>query len=87
VRRQIELIRFRNSHPAFAGQVEVQVPSDDSLSITWRHAEDWAQLDVDLSARRSSITCTSPGGTARHTVTPGEPGTGVSDHRSREVRS
>jgi sucrose phosphorylase len=87
VQRQIELARFRNSHPAFAGNVEVQVPSDDSLLITWRHGADWAQLDVDLSARRSSITCTSPGGTARHMVTPGEPATGVSDDRSEEVRS
>jgi sucrose phosphorylase len=87
VQRQIELAQFRNSHPAFAGNVEVQVPSDDSLSITWRHGVDWAQLDVDLSARRSSITCTSPGGTARHMVTPGELRTGVSDHRSEEVRS
>jgi sucrose phosphorylase len=87
VRRQIELMRFRNSHPAFAGHVEVQVPSDDSLLITWRHGADWAQLDVDLSARRSSITCTSEGGTARHMVTSGGPGTGISDHRSEEVRS
>jgi sucrose phosphorylase len=65
VRKQIELIRLRNSHPAFAGRVEVQTPSDESLLITWRHGRDWAELDVDLSAMRASITCTGPGGTAQ----------------------
>jgi sucrose phosphorylase len=65
VRKQIELIRFRNNHPAFAGHVEVQAPSDRSLVIAWRHGSDWAQLDVDLSVPRGSITCTGPEGSVQ----------------------
>jgi len=87
VRRLVELIRFRNSHPAFAGDVEVRAPRGHTLVITWRRGVEWATLDVDLSARRSSITCTGPDGTVRHEVTPGAAGTGVSDHGSEKVRS
>jgi sucrose phosphorylase len=65
VRKQIELIQFRNSHPAFAGHVAVQAPSDQSLVIAWRHGSDWAQLDVDLSVPSASITCTGPDGSAQ----------------------
>jgi len=65
VRRQIELMRFRNTHPAFGGDVEIQTPSDRCLVITWRRGPDRAQLDVDLSVPRAAITCTGPGGAAQ----------------------
>jgi sucrose phosphorylase len=71
VQRQVELIRFRNSHAAFSGEVSVQTPADHALVVTWRHASDWATLEVDLSSRRASITCSGADGTARHTVAPG----------------
>jgi sucrose phosphorylase len=70
VQRQIDLIRFRNTHPAFAGTVDVQTPHDRALAITWRHDAEWATLDVDLSTRRASIACTGPNGVLRHPVTP-----------------
>ena len=78
VRRQIELIRLRNSHPAFGGSVDVRAPFDDALLMTWRHGPDWAQLDVDLSVPRASISCTDPDGTVQRVMTLGPHGTSTS---------
>jgi sucrose phosphorylase len=49
VRRLIELIRLRNSHPAFNGDCTVESTSLDRLTIRWRHQEHWLSLAVDLS--------------------------------------
>ncbi|MCL4849463.1 MAG: sucrose phosphorylase [Acidobacteria bacterium] len=62
VQRQIDLIRFRNTHPAFGGDVRIDLPQDDRIEITWTSGGDRAGLRVDLSARTAWITCTSPEG-------------------------
>ncbi len=87
VQRLVKLIRFRNSHPAFAGDVEVQAPCDHALAITWKHGAEWARLDVDLRAPRAMITSTGPNGTVRHVVAPGTTEGESSDHGCEEVRS
>jgi sucrose phosphorylase len=69
VRGLMALIRFRNTHPAFAGDVEVRTPADHALAISWRHSAEWATLEVDLAARRAVITCSGPEGIVRHGVT------------------
>ncbi|MBP1688842.1 MAG: Sucrose phosphorylase, partial [Deltaproteobacteria bacterium] len=74
VQSQIGLMRFRNTHPAFAGQVQVETPANHRLEITWRHGEDRAQLEVDLSVPSALITCSSPKGVQRHAVIPGHAG-------------
>jgi sucrose phosphorylase len=61
-RKQIELMRLRNSHPAFAGSVAVAVPSECELEITWTLDQHWIKLRVNLSAPAASITYTSPAG-------------------------
>jgi sucrose phosphorylase len=56
VRKQIELIRLRNTHPAFAGDFHVEVPAESRVQIQWRHQEHWVNLHVDLSMPNASIT-------------------------------
>ena len=60
--RQLELIRMRNSHPAFAGRIAVAIPTEHSIDITWTLDKQWIKLSVDLSASRASITGTNPTG-------------------------
>ena len=47
VQRQIALIRFRNTHPAFGGDVQIDTPADDRIDITWT-----AGTDARRTARR-----------------------------------
>ena len=75
VSRQIELMRFRNSHPAFAGEIEVQAPSERDLVMTWRHGSSWARLQVDLSAVQASVACSATDGSAKQVMTLGGPDT------------
>jgi len=60
VQKLQELIRLRNTHPAFAGCAEINSPSDQALAITWKHAEHWAKLVVDLTEPRALVTYSSP---------------------------
>lgn len=62
VKKQIELIRLRNSHPAFGGEVSIKVPTKHEIEITWTLDKKWIKLQVDLSAMRASITGTSQTG-------------------------
>jgi sucrose phosphorylase len=64
VQKQIELIRLRNTHPAFAGEFQVEVPTENQIQIQWILQEHWVKLHVDLSVPSASIT-----GTGIHTIT------------------
>jgi sucrose phosphorylase len=68
VLRQLELVRMRNAHPAFAGKMEVDVPADHQIEITWTLHKNWIKLLVDLSVPSALITGTSQTGELRHTV-------------------
>jgi sucrose phosphorylase len=56
VRELIELIQFRNSHPAFNGTFSVHAPAPHRLTMTWRKNGDLTQLDVDLKTPSATIT-------------------------------
>lgn len=62
VRRLIDLIRFRNSHPAFGGDVGIDAPDEGRIDIVWTAGPDRAELRVDLPKRTAWITCTRPTG-------------------------
>ena len=62
VQRQIELIRFRNTHPAFGGEVHVDAPAAHHIAITWSAGDARAELRVDLAERTATIACTGPDG-------------------------
>lgn len=56
VQKLLEIIRLRNTHPAFGGQAEIKTPSDQTLVITWKNAEHWARLFADFSEPRALLT-------------------------------
>ena len=62
VRALCDLIRFRNSHPAFAGDFQVDNSNSSSLLLEWRKDRDWARLEVDLACRRAFISYSGAAG-------------------------
>ncbi|HET9127832.1 MAG TPA: sucrose phosphorylase [Propionibacteriaceae bacterium] len=58
VRRQLDLLRFRNTFGAFGFDAEcvVELPASDRLRITWRKDGHEAVLDADLTAVSFTIT-------------------------------
>ena len=56
VQKQIELIRIRNTHPAFAGDFQVEIPAESGVQMQWRYREHWINLHADLSVPSASIT-------------------------------
>jgi sucrose phosphorylase len=49
VQRLIEIIKLRNTHPAFGGGSSVESPAAHLLTINWRRGEAWARLVVDFA--------------------------------------
>ena len=61
VRRLADLIRLRNTHPAFDGTLEV-VADDHVLRMTWRHGPSEAALEVDLATGRMFVSSSGESG-------------------------
>ena len=78
VQRQIELIRFRNTHPAFGGHVQIDAPTADRITITWSAGDARAALHVDLAKRDGWIVCTGAGGDETFPVSVSAAGIGAS---------
>lgn len=56
VRKQLELLKLRNSHPAFTADADISVIADGSrLIISWRSGEAEATLDADLANLKYSL--------------------------------
>jgi sucrose phosphorylase len=64
------LIRFRNTHPAFAGEFQVDSSHDRSIALEWRRSPDWARLDVNLSDLSAVISFSDPAGDRKMIVAP-----------------
>jgi len=56
VKKLITLIDFRNTHPAFNGIFSVEPGSGGELNLSWKNADCWANLAVDLEALAAVIT-------------------------------
>lgn len=56
VQNLLQLIRLRNTHPAFEGRCDFEIPTDQTLTVIWNNAEHWAKLDVDLTEPRALAT-------------------------------
>jgi sucrose phosphorylase len=56
VRDQIELIKLRNSSPAFHGELEVYDTDEHELQLTWRNGESVASLNADLLKSSFHVT-------------------------------
>jgi sucrose phosphorylase len=57
VRRVLELVRLRNTHPAFDGELDV-AGDGSSLRLRWCNADAACSLDVDLESGRAAVTAT-----------------------------
>lgn len=70
VRGLIELIRFRNSHPAFGGELTVSGEAEKDLQLEWRKGADWARLEVDFAAPSAMVRHSSAAGERQFAVRP-----------------
>jgi sucrose phosphorylase len=61
VRALLDLIRLRNSHPAFGGEFQVQ-GTGSSLALSWRNGSAAAVLTADLADRTATIEVTDDAG-------------------------
>ncbi len=66
VQKQMDLMRLRNMHPAFAGEFQVQAPTENQIDLQWKLQEHSIKLHVDLSVPRASIAFTDPAGRMEH---------------------
>jgi sucrose phosphorylase len=58
----IELIRLRNTHPAFNGEFSMPATKHDhELAIRWNRSDEWTELFADLSTGQFTITYTREG--------------------------
>jgi sucrose phosphorylase len=64
VMRLLELIRFRNSHPAFGGRFEMRESREQVLDLRWSDGKDFAHLCVDLASLEHRIDYSRDGTTA-----------------------
>ena len=63
VKTLMRLIRFRNSHPAFAGSFSMEPSPDHVLDLRWRTGSEVATLRVDLRERSGQLEYSDDGRT------------------------
>lgn len=73
VRSVIDLIRFRNTHPAFSGDFHLLPCDDRSVQIEWRRGAAWARLNVDLETMSAAVIHSAPGGEQQFIIARGVP--------------
>jgi len=61
VERLCQIIRLRNTHPAFGGASRVASGARNELIITWERGSDWARLEVDFSQPSALIEYSAEG--------------------------
>jgi sucrose phosphorylase len=72
VQSLFELIRFRNSHPAFAGEFHLLPCVDTSIRIEWRRDAEWTRLSVDLKCMSGSIAYSVEGAHREFAIATGQ---------------
>jgi sucrose 6(F)-phosphate phosphorylase len=55
VRRLLELIRLRNTHPAFDGTLSVETDGSSTIRLAWSAGDSACALDVDLASGRATV--------------------------------
>lgn len=55
VQKLFELLKFRNSCPAFNGDIAIEQASENELKITWKHENSVAKLEANLLTKEFSI--------------------------------
>ena len=65
VQRLIELIRLRNTHPAFQGTFTLDASDAHTLALRWANGAATASLRIDLRDLANELTFSSDGGSSR----------------------
>jgi sucrose phosphorylase len=65
-----DLIRFRNTHPAFSGEFRLLPSAEHQIHIEWRNGDQWARLEADLQAPAATVFHSDAGGDCRFAVVP-----------------
>ncbi|NNF21377.1 MAG: glycosidase [Saprospiraceae bacterium] len=55
VQDQLDIIRLRNTHKAFDGNIEIRESKENELILWWTNGDHFAQLTADLSGHTFSI--------------------------------
>jgi len=55
VQRLLQLIRFRNSHPAFDGEFKVVNTDPTNIALVWQKDDVFCQLNIDLATNQTII--------------------------------
>ena len=63
VLKQLQLMKLRNTSPAFEGKLEITRGQDNRLQLTWRNGNALASLDANLDNYSFNVS---------HTATTGE---------------
>jgi sucrose phosphorylase len=71
VRTLLELIRFRNTHPAFTGDFRMLSSANHEIRIEWRDNSSWVKLDADFNSMSALITHSASDGEHSFAVTSG----------------
>jgi sucrose phosphorylase len=74
VSRLLDLIRLRNSHPAFSGSFESLECGDAELDLRWRHGTAVVRLRADVAAGSCELTYTQDGRTEFFAFDTADPG-------------
>jgi sucrose phosphorylase len=61
-----DLIRLRNTHPAFAGEFELGTSPEETLDLRWRNGADFAHLYLDLRSGDCRLEFSRNGEVERH---------------------
>ncbi len=56
VTRVVDLVRLRNTHPVFEGEVCVETDDDRSIRLRWQNGGEALALDVDFAAGDAAVT-------------------------------
>ena len=65
VRDQLELMRLRNTSPAFDGELKIGRTDEHQLHLTWTNGSSSATLKADLRVHSFTITQTADAGETR----------------------
>ena len=64
LQKMTALMRLRNTHPAFGGEVTIGGDAPGRLQIAWVNGAHRAELDADMTSHRFAVTYTTPDGVA-----------------------
>ena len=59
IQQLTQLMRFRNTHPAFEGEFELLSTANDLLHIRWTKGADFAELQLNLNKQEMNIRSSS----------------------------